>query len=650
MIQLVLIALIGVTALAMWAWSRRHRRAKVPFAAESASPGSRPFHDEVILVTQKLEASQQATPVASLEAAGNCATTQSPELRFASSRPEPQDTPLTQAIKPLPISSQGSAATKDLPTTVADTHPKASPPIETQTPTLKEILPADTPASCFEPEIGQEMAAVQNSDVTFSLPESGSPPISESEHQSVEASPQPSSKTAVPSTVSDYRPLSPALPIARLRQPRSPNQPASLEKSADLRLRVQIIFGRSGGLKTLALVPDRREGMPDEIEITGSQGELHLAELRDDCYEPVPLVNASHALSQSVEWHGVGDARRWRWVLGGRELYVLAPGDEFGLSGFLSTARLRLNFPHAILVAERLRNEVLTALVEAGCASPELSVDRTTGVPSGWLLFRDVVPTRAVPMHEEAHILNALCPLSDIEPHFVGGIRLERRTWLAGFPPRLRLTGAFSDEFCVMIDGLRAQTVSDGAFEAPGWDDPTEHCLWFGGRTEMYALRTMDENWEPWNAHDFGRGAAICGAATYHVVGAPRHQVPVPVANPLLLGARPGEVFLCHARDDVHCETVLALPPFAPVWALPFDAAHADKQSARILLLHPIIPVSDIPIPAGNRTASRALLTWISAIRDAACKGLLFAVDSEESRVLWRSYRNAAKRLRRKMR
>jgi len=538
----------------------------------------------------------------------------------------------------------------DQPTTMADTLPKASPPLETQASTLKEIIPADSLATLFDPEIDQDVAAVQSNDVTCSLPESGLPPAIESEHQSVEALPQPSSKTAIPSKVSDYRPLSPALPIARPRQPRPPNQLPSLEKSGDLRLRVQIVFGRSGGVKTLALVPDRREGMPDELEITGTQGELRLSQLRDDCYEPMPLVNACHALSQSVEWHGPGDARRWRWVLGGRELYVLAPGDEFGLSGFVSTARLRLNFPHAILVAERLRDEVLTALAEAGCATPELSDDTTTGVPSGWLLFRDVMPTRAVPMREEAHILNALCPLSDIEPHFVGGIRLERRTWLAGFPPRIRLTGAFSDEFCVMIDGQPVQTASDGAFEAPGWDDPTEHRLWFGGRTEMYALRTMDENWEPWDAHDFGRGAAICGASTHHVVGAPRHQVPVPVANPLLLGARAGEVFLCHARDDVRCETVLALPPFAPVWALPFDPAHADKQSARILLFRPIGPVGDMPIPTGNRTASRALLTWISAIYDAACKGLLLAVDSEESRALWRSYRNTAKRLRRKMR
>ena len=75
-------------------------------------------------------------------------------------------------------------------------------------------------------------------------------------------------------------------------------------------------------------------------------------------------------------------------------------------------------------------------------------LDETTpGVPSGWLLFRDVKPTRAVPRRDEAHILNALCPLRDIEPHYVGGIRLTRRTWLAGFPPRIRFTGELEESF-----------------------------------------------------------------------------------------------------------------------------------------------------------------------------------------------------------
>src|SRR5690349_20092142 len=157
MTKLLLFALLGMTVVAIRAWLRRHRRAKVPLAPKSASPSSRAFpeqkpvgpgDDEVTLVTEKYVASQRATPAASLEGAGNCATTQPPELGFASSYPEPQDT-LARAIEPLPIGSQGPTATKDLLTTVADTLPKASPPLETQTPTLKGITPADSLTSFF---------------------------------------------------------------------------------------------------------------------------------------------------------------------------------------------------------------------------------------------------------------------------------------------------------------------------------------------------------------------------------------------------------------------------------------------------------------------------------------------------------------------
>jgi hypothetical protein len=35
--------------------------------------------------------------------------------------------------------------------------------------------------------------------------------------------------------------------------------------------------------------------------------------------------------------------------------------------------------------------------VQAGCGEPEIMDETTEGVPSGWLLFRHVRPTRWVP-------------------------------------------------------------------------------------------------------------------------------------------------------------------------------------------------------------------------------------------------------------
>jgi hypothetical protein len=160
----------------------------------------------------------------------------------------------------------------------------------------------------------------------------------------------------------------------------------------------------------------------------------------------------------------------------------------------------------------------------------------------------------------------------------------------------------------------------------------------------------MDEAWEHWPAHDFGTGAVICGAGTSQLDATRRRQIRIPVSNLLLIGARPGEIFHCLSRSDVRCETVLAMVSFMPVWALPLDPAHADKESARILLFHPSEPLADIQMPAGNRAATHKLRVWISAIREAGCKGLALAPAAEQTKALWRRYRVTAKELRRRMR
>lgn len=446
-----------------------------------------------------------------------------------------------------------------------------------------------------------------------------------------------------------YRPLTAPAATTHSRSHRVAQDGLAPTSNSELRVRVQIVFG-GGGVRRLALVPDRRSGMPPEVEVDGTQGELCLTELSDDCYVPIPLDDAANALLQGVDWRGHDGARKWRWVLGGRELYVLGPGDEFGLHGYISTARLRLNAHHIILATMHRKDEVLSALEAAGCGAADVSDDTTLGVPMGWLLFRDVVPTRPIAMRSERDLLNALCPTPEIEPHFIGGIRLERRIWLAGHPPRIRFTGELENGFEVKIDNQPAQRGSDGTFEIPGWDSAGEHRIWFGNRAETYCIRRMNEVWQRWRAHNFGGGPAVCGASIYHAESIRRAQIRIPCSNPLLLGARPGEVFSCPFRRDVRCENTYASVPFVPVWALPVDPAHADRQSARIMLYQSSEPHLDIPMYTGSRATNRRLRSWIAAIHDAGCKGLQLEPGNIQTKALWRRYRLAAKHLRRSIR
>lgn len=99
----------------------------------------------------------------------------------------------------------------------------------------------------------------------------------------------------------------------------------------------------------------------------------------------------------------------------------------------------------------------------------------------------------------------------------------------------------------------------------------------FDDRTASYSLCQMLETWGYWPAHDFGTGAAMCGAALRCFEAVKSHPVRIPATNPLILGWQPGEVFFSRAWHAVGCDTTIAVVPFEPVWALPADTLHANK-------------------------------------------------------------------------
>jgi hypothetical protein len=681
MTKFLLFGLLGFAAIAAWVWLRRQPRDN-KVSAVPPPPAAPDLKVEEEVVEPPAEADvpelppkgwtvggepekvgEQLIPNAVPEVTNDSASLPSPDSEPA--LPNSGDSVSEQVAKTSPVTSPadkpqdtevsvGSAERPTSPEVVVSPEPSTKA-AETATPHEEDVFKNAGPTIAQPNADSISGLSTGKADAaTISPPESTILPTVKEEEPSIETlqhqAPEEADIAPRPPT---YHPPAPPAPTAPTRSPRTPptqNTPVKQNGNANLRLRVQLVFGRGGVVKSLALAPDRRDGMPSEIEITGTQGELHLAELRDDCYEPVMLADASNALLQGVEWRGRGDARRWRWILGSRELYVLAPGDEFGLRGFVSTARLWLNARHVVLATKRLREEVLSALAEAGCATPEIGDDTIPGVPSGWLLFRDVIPTRAVPMRDDRDILNSLCPAHEIEPHFVGGIRLERNTWLAGFPPRIRFTGEFANGFQVKIDDHPAHPASDGAFEVAGWDSEGEHRLWFGDRAETYSLCTMDEGWSHWHAHDFGTGAAICGASTDRIDGARWRQVCIPAANPLLIGARPGEIFRCRVRNGVNTERILALVPFAPVWALPMDRLSEKNCSARLVLLEFIEPINTLEQSLRKRNNNSALRQWAFSIRNVRRKQLTLAVESDDTKSLWRRYGVVAKHLWRQLR
>ncbi len=371
--------------------------------------------------------------------------------------------------------------------------------------------------------------------------------------------------------------------------------------------------------------------------------------LGESCQDvAVPDIGA--ALRDGAVWCGKGPLARWHWVLGGREFYVLAPGDDIGVCGFVSVPQLLLGAEHVVLATTERRAEVLEALTQAGCGEPLIIDGSVGGVPAGWLVFRGVQPTRPVKRLDDADVLNALRPAAQIYPHFTGGIRLKRRTWLLGRPPRIRFTGDISGEFDVKIDGQSAYMSSEGGFIAPDWDTEGRHSLWFAGHLRRYLLLPGTEQWNAWNAHNFGSGATICGPRVMPQNQADHHQVRVLVQNPVLIGAMPGQIFRCSVRSDLRNHAQLAFVPFTPVWALPVDDSYVNKRSARVVLAGTLQRVQSAKTKMPSRSGNYGVAAWCAAIRDAGRKGLPVAAEEEGATVVWREYRHAAKQLWRIMR
>lgn len=459
--------------------------------------------------------------------------------------------------------------------------------------------------------------------------------------------PEPGQLIAVPGIEAKEAPKypgprpAPSAPKANKRERQPLKFPA--DQDSELHMHVHLVFGRRGGSMRLSVIPEWHLGLPDELEVTGTQGDFACCRL-EKFYEDVAMPDIGQALRGGVSWRGKGALQRCRWVLGGRQIYVLARGDDVGLCGFISVTRLLLGAEHVVLATKESKADVLAALSQAGCAEPVIMDETMDGVPGGWLMFRGVQPTRPVQTLDEADILNALRPVADISPQFVGGIRLGGRTWLLGHPPCIRFTGDTSSELKVKIDGEPASVSSDGGYITPGWDSEGRHSLWFAGHLRKYLLRRGAEQWEAWSAHNFGTGATFCGPRTMPQNEARCHQVRVPIHNPVLIGAVPGQIFRCNVRTDVRNDFQLTFVPFAPVWALPADPLHADKRSARIMLVGKPQSVQSAQVKRSGIAA------WCAVIRDAGYKRLPLATEEQEVAVLWRAYRRAAKQLWRKMR
>lgn len=454
-------------------------------------------------------------------------------------------------------------------------------------------------------------------------------------------------------------------PTARAPASQRGSAPPSAEREVRDRampIEVRLEFEKAGFCR-LSLLPRRSAEMPVEFAVAGSGDPPALLALQDEWYQDVVLPDLGRLLIEGIEWAGaLPNGGAGRLSLSGRDLYVLARHGE--LNGFVSTPRLVLGEEHVVLCVANLLPQVRAAI--ALTESPEAAhLNSDSGIPAGWAGLRGVRPRRPVAPSPDGDILDALRPLPDVEIALNGGIRIDRQTWLSGFPPAIQLLGDTSSAGVVVIDGQEASPSPDAVYVVPGWDSPGEHAVSCTSSSRTYTIRSGAEEWEPWDAYAWSLGEpsasgtqpqpAICGVLLLAPQAARPDSRPTVVAasNPVLIGARPGEIEVCAHRVDVRAGLCVGFPWFAPIWAIPADALHCDKRTARVLLIGPPTAVArgdHEPSTRGatsRRTPRWIAQPWCAAILDAGRKGLRTEPSGIEIANLWKTYKRYAKSLRR---
>ena len=128
--------------------------------------------------------------------------------------------------------------------------------------------------------------------------------------------------------------------------------------------------------------------------------------------------------------------RSFRWVLSGREIYVL--GHHSDLAGFVSTAKVLLGEPHVVLCTADQHLGRQTCRFGERQPVP-VTLGSESGIPAGWVGLQGVIPRIAISSAAESDILNVLRPDADCQIVLEGGIRIARSSWLLGHPPKIRL-------------------------------------------------------------------------------------------------------------------------------------------------------------------------------------------------------------------
>ena len=252
-------------------------------------------------------------------------------------------------------------------------------------------------------------------------------------------------------------------------------------------------------------------------------------------------------------------------------------------------------------------------------------------------------------------ILDVLKPRPEAKVSLIGGIKIDRGTWLASHPPQIHVTGEHVDSSAVKIDGKTADRGVKGEFTGSGCFELGDHEIFVSGTTKTYSIIEPDAVWQQWSAHRLPSGQSqsapqfeisVCGPLVWGEAADRKSQQPLfmPASHPVLIGATPGQIIYCKGPSHNVSGRLIGFPNFKPMWALPANPLRCPRS----LSVRKISESADgAPGPLKRDQRSRAenerLKRWSRIIRETGNRHLKVSPNDEAAIRCWKQFQRCAK-------
>ncbi len=364
----------------------------------------------------------------------------------------------------------------------------------------------------------------------------------------------------------------------------------------------------------LSYLPRRPRTYPELFDA----GEYTFESCEEGWYNPVAVPrDDGDKLAEGFTWNITFSSRNLSLRRYASRAVALAPAPY--QSGFISRPRLLLNVRCAALCREELADAATTYLrtVTDQHCPPERGQD----LPSGWVLFRDLLPLRS-----QESVPPQLEPLDvEIETNIlpVGGLRVSRHQWIVGAPPSIFISGTLSASPST-IDGEAVEVNADGRLVDGGrLAEPGVHFI--KAARESLRIEIIEPHVPaPDDVADAGKDAR--GAL-----------VALPFGHWSLVGAACHEVMHFASRSG---GGVIARTPFKAVWAINRN----NTAGAKVVCLELPPPVHP-PIDA-SATQQHVAEQWALAMLSSSVVGprigCFAGASHAQIQKSWRTYVSAA--------